>query len=234
MAASLPEAKSANGSYSGWQPELSSRRHAVVLQGLPDQHAHDYGRRRCALAQTDGGAWMKERPGDTSEYSNAAFGYLAPLIAREAGMTFPDFSKTRIFETLDMKNTAWFRRDLPQVVLQRQSRICTAQKRTLLPNHHLPGPDGGHYCFVDYASGSLHTSAEDLAKFGKAMLDYGVGTLFGKDRLAKQQQHAKSVILLGCKCQSVNTVWHGAGCTTACRILRLRCATLKTRIGRTA
>ena len=114
MAASLPEAKSANGSYSGWQPELSSRRHAVVLQGLPDQHAHDYGRRRCALAQTDGGAWMKERPGDTSEYSNAAFGYLAPLIAREAGMTFPDFSKTRIFETLDMKNTAWFRRDLPQ------------------------------------------------------------------------------------------------------------------------
>ena len=136
-----------------------------------------------ALAQNDGGAWKKEAPGDASEYSNAAFGYLAPLIALEAGMTFPNFSKERIFDKLGMKNTAWFRRDLPQTGVAEAIPNLYSAKTDAFTD--LPGPDGGHYCFVDYASGSLHTSAEDLAKFGKAMLDYGVGTLFEKESTGK-------------------------------------------------
>eukprot|EP00729_Bicosta_minor_P014197 gene14197-25853_t len=127
-----------------------------------------------ALGQADGGAWKKETPGSSSEYSNAAFGYLAPLIALEAGKTFPEFSKEAIFAKLGMENTAWFRRDLPEGVAEAVPNLYSSKTGAFAD---LPGPDGGHYCFVDYASGSLHTSAADLSKFSMAMLDYGAGTV---------------------------------------------------------
>lgn len=145
-----------------------------------------------ALGQADGGAWKKEHPGSSSEYSNAAFGYLAPLIALEAGKTFPEFSKEAIFAKLGMENTAWFRRDLPDGVSEAVPNLYSSKTGAFAD---LPGPDGGHYCFVDYASGSLHTSASDLSKFSMAMLDYGAGTVFeneatGKAAVACQEQDA--------------------------------------------
>ena len=66
-----------------------------------------------------------------------------------------------------MRNTAWFRKDLPHDVIEATPAVWLDAQ-----GEH---EDKGHYCFVDYASGQLHTSARDLASFGKAWLNYGGG-----------------------------------------------------------
>lgn len=127
-------------------------------------------------AQKKGGAWNSaDRPGKTYEYSNFATGYLALLVELAAANspnfrgspTFSEFCKQEIFDVLDMKSTAWFREDLPPDV----SEATPAQWHDGKHKHD----NIGHYCFIDYASGQLHTSARDLAKFGQAWLNYGAG-----------------------------------------------------------
>ena len=104
--------------------------------------------------------------------------------------SFPDFTKQHIFEPLGMKNTAWFLRDLPRetvvaVPVQTANRRGTRFK------------DVGQYCFIDFASGSLRTTAADLADFLNAMSDRGIPKLWsaasGLDALTclEQNRHGK-------------------------------------------
>eukprot|EP00931_Biecheleriopsis_adriatica_P064606 TRINITY_DN3935_c0_g1_i1.p1 TRINITY_DN3935_c0_g1~~TRINITY_DN3935_c0_g1_i1.p1 ORF type:complete len:764 (-),score=110.51 TRINITY_DN3935_c0_g1_i1:72-2363(-) len=125
-------------------------------------------------AQKKGGAWNSaDRPGEKYKYSNFATGYLALLVELAAAKssnfrgspTFSEFCKQEIFDVLDMKNTAWFREDLPRDV----------SEATPAEWHNGKHDNIGHYCFIDYASGQLHSSARDLAKFGQAWLNYGAG-----------------------------------------------------------
>ena len=44
-------------------------------------------------------------PGDEWSYSNGGYVLLTDLVARASGMSFPDFTRKRIFEPLGMKNT---------------------------------------------------------------------------------------------------------------------------------
>jgi CubicO group peptidase (beta-lactamase class C family) len=125
-------------------------------------------------AQKKGGAWdVADKPGAVYQYSNFATGYLGFLVEQAAAKstnfrgspTFPEFCKQEIFDVLDMKNTAWFRQDLPRDVSEATPARWSSGGHDSL----------GHYCFVDYASGQLHSSARDLAKFGQAWLEYGGG-----------------------------------------------------------
>ena len=119
-----------------------------------------------------GGAWLNYQPGSRAEYSNFALGYVAALVEHVTNQTFPEFCKDNIFEPLQMNHTAWFRRDLPEDAVEAMPNQWIRRNRY---------EDYGHYCFIDYASGSLHTSAKDLSKFLGAYLDDYASILFRND-----------------------------------------------------
>jgi CubicO group peptidase (beta-lactamase class C family) len=139
------------------------------------------------LANETGGVWEEFEPGTESLYSNFAIGYIAALVEHATGTPFPQYCQNHIFGPLNMAHTAWFREDLPDGVLEAfpveylgNSSEFDLSDNTTLP----PGPvyeDIDHYCFIDYASGSLRTTVKDMALFLESMLDYGNPSLWPRE-----------------------------------------------------
>ena len=127
------------------------------------------------------GMWQKSyAPGARVEYSNFAVGFVAALVEWATNQTFPDFTRQYIFEPLNMTHTAWFRRDLPsdddvQEAMPVEATYRRGQK----------WDDIGYYCFIDYASGSLLSSATDMAKFLDSMIHYGAPALWNDTGLGE-------------------------------------------------
>ena len=88
------------------------------------------------------------------------------------GTIVPRLLSQTFLAPLGMYHTAWFRVDLPPDT----SEAIPVEKKN---NNGFQ--DIGHYCFIDYASGSLRTSANDLAIWGNAMLGYGATELWSTD-----------------------------------------------------
>ena len=149
------------------------------------------------LGNSNGGMWKRYRPGSGYEYSNLAYGYLAGLIELATGQSFPEFCSEQLFQPLGMSRTAWFRDDLPGGTLE------------AVPgeNRKRGFKDVGHYCYIDYASGELRTSARDLARWGNAMLRYGSPALWsstiGREVVACQERTSNG--------GQVNNCEHGYG-----------------------
>jgi CubicO group peptidase (beta-lactamase class C family) len=123
------------------------------------------------VGESSGGAWQNFRPGSRSSYSNFAVGYIPALVELATGQDFAGFCKENLFEPLGMTNTAWFRDDLP------------TNTRVAVPVEFNGGNSFGnigHYCYIDYASGQLHTTASDMAKWGAAMMHFGAPTLWSQ------------------------------------------------------
>lgn len=114
------------------------------------------------LGEKNGGVWGDFEPGTETLYSDVATGYIAALVEHATGTPFSVFTKTRIFEPLQMDNTAWFREDLPSNTPEAMPVVYTGNE----------WEDVGHYCFIDYSSGQLRTSARDLSRFLESMLSY--------------------------------------------------------------
>mmetsp|Transcript_7781 Transcript_7781/g.18743 ORF Transcript_7781/g.18743 Transcript_7781/m.18743 type:complete len:491 (+) Transcript_7781:88-1560(+) len=135
----------------------------------------------------NGTVWEDYEPGTVTSYSNFAIGYIAALVEHVTGKTFPAYCKEFIFDPLGMTNTAWFRKDLPSGVLETMpiDYLGKGQNITLPDNSTMPPGDQyadmEHYCFIDYASGSLRTTAKDLALYLDAMLTYGAPKLWTEE-----------------------------------------------------
>lgn len=144
--------------------------------------------------QNGGGAWKNFEPGSRTLYSNFAVGYIAALVELLSGQSFPDFCREKLFEPLDMDHTAWFRRDLPESTLEAIPTEWIRRKKY---------EDVGHYCFIDYASGSLRTTANDMAKFLHAMLDFGSPILWsnetGRQAVTCQERDADGEAVKNCE-----------------------------------
>ena len=85
-------------SISGWGREQRSHDHDDVLDILMRQAALNFV------------------PGHEYSYSNSGYNLLAIIVGRVSGMSFADFSRTRIFEPLGLRNTQWrddYRRLVP-------------------------------------------------------------------------------------------------------------------------
>lgn len=142
-----------------------------------------------------GGMWSKSRPGATKLYSNFAVGYQAALVELKTNQTFPQFCKTNIFDKLNMTHTAWHTVDLPPGTKQ------------AIPNQYREDTDDwtdyGDYCYIDYASGELRTTANDLVKWGNAMLTLGVPSLWssttGDEVAACQERNENGVRVKNCE-----------------------------------
>lgn len=113
------------------------------------------------------GPWKNYRPGSIGGeegYSNFAYGYIAALIEMKTGKSFAEYCKNELFQRLGMTHTAWFREDLPNQTQQAIPVIAVEEDAY---------KEVGHYCFIDYASGQLYSTASDMAKFLSSMLDHG-------------------------------------------------------------
>ncbi len=107
------------------------------------------------------------QPGTRWSYSIAVDvqGY---LIEKFSGMSFADFARTRIFEPLGMKDTAFY---VPKEKLPRFSQVHTGSGASLAVDEHRPdpavvplGPSGG---------GGLFSTAMDYARFCEMLLQGG-------------------------------------------------------------
>ena len=93
-------------------------------------------------------------PGTRWSYSNTGYNLAAILVGRVSGMSFPDFTRTRIFEPLDMTSTSW--RDDYTRVVKRRAMAYDEQKgvfSTLMPFENV------------YGNGGLLTTVGDLLKW---------------------------------------------------------------------
>ena len=93
-------------------------------------------------------------PGTRWSYSNTGYNLAAILVGRVSGMSFPDFTRTRIFEPLGMTSTSW--RDDYTRVVKRRAMAYDEQKgvfSTLMPFENV------------YGNGGLLTTVGDLLKW---------------------------------------------------------------------
>jgi len=144
---------------------------------------------------------VDEPPGadPDDKYSNLAVGLLGLLIERAAppradggAHSFASFSHEYLFAPLGMTNTAWFRNDLP---------VDTHQVE--MTQNSGSGEPVGEYCFIDFPSGQLMSTARDMATWSMAWLEYGKGFLsegVGRDAVACQEMNVHGNMLSGDDC----------------------------------
>lgn len=109
--------------------------------------------------------WHQNKPGAKFRYSNYATALAALLVERHSGLDFTVFSIRHIFEPLGMASTSWVR---PGAEI---AEMYKTKSRAAHGTEH--DTWAGGYCFADWPSGQLYSTATDLAKFAEAMLGYG-------------------------------------------------------------
>lgn len=122
----------------GWPRTTRVHTHAHVLEIVSHQKALNF------------------TPGTRYSYSNTGFNLAAIIVSRVSGMSFADFTRTRLFEPLGMTHTSW-RDDFTRVVKHRA--IAYEARR-----------DGFHtdMPFEDvYGNGGLLTTVGDLLKWNE-------------------------------------------------------------------
>jgi CubicO group peptidase (beta-lactamase class C family) len=96
-------------------------------------------------------------PGAYYSYSNTGYNLAAILVSRVSGMSFADFTRTRIFEPMGMSRTSW-RDDHGRIVKQRALSYEVASDgttRTVMPFENVHG------------NGGLLTTVGDLLKWNE-------------------------------------------------------------------
>ncbi|MEM1002397.1 MAG: serine hydrolase [Bacteroidota bacterium] len=115
-------------------------------------------------------------PGSEFNYSNPAFDILCDVIAKVSGMSFEDYMKKHIFEPVGMKNSTFFKPDVP---------------KELATNPHVFG-DSLHtevseiypYNRRHAGSSTLHSNVEDMLRWAQVYLNQG--TIDGKQIFSKE------------------------------------------------
>jgi CubicO group peptidase (beta-lactamase class C family) len=122
----------------GWPRTTRVHTHAHVLDILSRQRSLNFP------------------PGTRWSYSNSGYNLAAILVSRVSGMSFAEFTRTRMFEPLDMRDTSW-RDDYTRVVKRRAIAYSERQGRfaTDMPFENVHG------------NGGLLTTVGDLLKWNE-------------------------------------------------------------------
>jgi CubicO group peptidase (beta-lactamase class C family) len=122
----------------GWPRTTRVHTHAHVLDILSRQGSLNFA------------------PGTRWSYSNSGYNLAAILVSRLSGMSFADFTRTRMFEPLGMRDTSW-RDDYTRVVKRRAVAYSERQGRfaTDMPFENVHG------------NGGLLTTVGDLLKWNE-------------------------------------------------------------------
>jgi len=113
--------------------------------------------------------FIKKKPGTIFEYSNIGAGLAALVLENAVGETFPEFTKTHIFEPLGMSDTGW---SLKDVNGSKHTKLYADQNTELAP-----------YQLVNYPDGGLITSSNDLGRYLRELISgySGDGTLLNTE-----------------------------------------------------
>ena len=129
----------------------------VLNASVPLQNMID-GMAKLPLASQPGTRWAYSAAVDVQGY----------LVEKFSGMKFGDFLKTRVFDPLGMKDTAFY---VPQEKLSRLALVHNTSQGGLVVDENRPdptvvplGPSGG---------GGLFSTANDYARFCEMMLNGG-------------------------------------------------------------
>jgi CubicO group peptidase (beta-lactamase class C family) len=113
-------------------------------------------------------------PGTKWSYSNSGYNLAAVIVARVSGMSFAEFSRTRVFQPIGLTHTSW-RDDFTRVVPGRAIAYDTAPGNRYAQDMPFENVHG---------NGGLLTTVGDLLKWNEAL---ATGSLSGI-ALANQQQ----------------------------------------------
>jgi CubicO group peptidase (beta-lactamase class C family) len=131
-----------------------------------------------AINSDNEGSWLQtSSPGGEYLYSNFAYGYLAALIELALAknstkqQSFEDFCQEYLFKVLGMNNTSWFLENI----------VDTSHAMGTLYDDDIKSfQDVGDNCYIDYASGQLYSSVNDISKFLHVMMKFGVPELWSE------------------------------------------------------
>ncbi|MGB5653393.1 MAG: serine hydrolase domain-containing protein [Robiginitalea sp.] len=129
---------------------------AVYANFLPPSHMLSLEDFQQRILSKDGQwyrkkTFLKKKPGGRFEYSNIGAGLAALALEKATETPFNDFTRTYIFQPLEMSHSGWFP---SEVDFSKHSRTYTDTGIPLAP-----------YSLVNFPDGGLMTSAEDLGKY---------------------------------------------------------------------
>lgn len=104
-------------------------------------------------------------PGKKYRYSNPAFDILCDVIAKTSGMTFEKYMKTHIFEPTGMKNSTFFKPEVPKN-LATQPHVLGDSLQIVVSKVY-------PYNRRHAGSSTLHSNIEDMLRWAKVNLNKG-------------------------------------------------------------
>ncbi len=106
--------------------------------------------------------WANREPGTRFTYSNTGAALCADAIEQSTGVDFNEYCKAEIFNKLGMVDTSFRYADLD---LERIATPYYYENRRYYTE--------GHHAYPEYPSGSVHTTADQWARFALALLGNG-------------------------------------------------------------
>ena len=146
----------------GWPRTTRVHTHAHVVDILSRQQALNFA------------------PGTRWSYSNSGYNLSAVIVDRVSGMSFAEFSRTRIFEPMGMTRTSW-RDDYRRVVPHRAVAYAGGGSGTYRQN--MPFEDV-------HGNGGLLTTVGDLLRWNDRLRASGRAAIGGPDFVRTQQAPA--------------------------------------------
>jgi CubicO group peptidase (beta-lactamase class C family) len=155
-------------------PELPDYGHTITLNHLLTHTSgiRDWtglgpltGRQVDALTVTLRQRGLNFTPGVEFSYSNSGYVLLKEIVARRSGMSFGDFTRTRLFDRLGMKSTAYL---LDGGTIDKLAFAYEKAGSAWKPDMHTVMTRGG--------GGALYTSARDLLTWNEALANGTLGT----------------------------------------------------------
>jgi CubicO group peptidase (beta-lactamase class C family) len=107
---------------------------------------------------------LAHEPGSTFNYGNS-FDVLAIFIERVSGMKYADFVRERVFEPLDMSDSAFW------VPPEKRSRAAQLQDLGRVPASWIPAMT--HVPAFVSGAGGIHSTVDDYLKFARMLLGNG-------------------------------------------------------------
>lgn len=145
--------------------------------GLEDISGSDMARRRMSPRQIVGQitrAPLRFTPGTRFEYTSASFYLLGELIRELTGLPYPDYLKQRLFVPLKMVDTGFdLRRSRARLVPVHGAGFDSRLRQALVLRYLAAAAPPG---------GGLWGTADDLVRFGQALLASGDSGGNGNDR----------------------------------------------------
>ncbi|WP_299521626.1 serine hydrolase [Winogradskyella sp.] len=105
-------------------------------------------------------------PGTAYSYSNPAFDILCDVIAKASGMTFEDYMKQHIFEPIGMKNSTFFKPEVPKDLATQPHVFGDSLQNEVSDIYPYNRRHAG--------SSTLHSNVEDMLLWAQVYLNKGM------------------------------------------------------------